>query len=92
MKNVTIDRAHEERLMAKVPTGALFEHYKGKKYKILGTARHSETLQMCVIYQALYDSAQFGSHPVWVRPLEMFLETILIDGKEQPRFRLVSEE
>jgi hypothetical protein len=76
----------------KVVPGALFEHYKGKEYKILGVGRHSETLEMCVIYQALYDSPEFGDRATWIRPLEMFLETVSIDGKEIPRFRLVIED
>jgi hypothetical protein len=78
-------------LIAKVPPGALFEHYKGKKYKILSVARHSETLEMCVVYQSLYNDAQFGDHAVWVRPLEMFLETVMIDGNAVPRFRLIED-
>jgi len=79
--------AQEEELVAKVPTGALFEHYKGKKYKILGIGRHSETLELCVVYQALYNSLEFGDHTVWVRPLAMFLETVLVQEKEVFRFR-----
>ena len=83
------ERSYENSLIAKVPTGTLFEHYKGKKYKILGVARHSETLEMYVVYQALYDSPEFGDHAVWVRPLEMFLENVTIDGVEKPRFRML---
>jgi hypothetical protein len=83
------DRNRENQLIAKVPPGALFEHYKGKKYKIVTVGRHSETLGLCVVYQALYNSAEFGDHALWVRPLEMFLETVIIDGKETPRFRRI---
>jgi hypothetical protein len=86
------NRNQEEQATAKVPKGALFEHYKGKRYRVLEVARHSETLKMCVVYQALYDSPQFGDRAVWVRPLEMFLETVVIEGKEIPRFRLISED
>jgi hypothetical protein len=75
-----------------VEEGALFEHYKGKKYKVLGLARHSETLDMCVVYQALYDSSEFGDHAVWVRPLAMFEESVVVQGKEVPRFRRISED
>ena len=89
---MAILRDQENRLAAKVPVGAIFEHYKGKKYKILGTGRHSETLGLCVIYQALYNTPDFGDHSVWVRPLEMFLETVIIDGEEKPRFRLIPKE
>lgn len=92
MGNESVDKAHEANLVSQVPIGALFEHYKGKQYKILNIARHSETLELCVVYQALYDSAQFGNHSIWVRPLEMFLETIEVSGKEVPRFRLISRD
>ena len=75
-----------------VPVGAIFEHYSGKRYKILGVARHSETLGLCVIYQGLYECPTFGSQPTWVRPLEMFLETVPINGEPCPRFRFISED
>jgi hypothetical protein len=89
MENEGNNRSREELLIAKVPMGAPFEHYKGKKYQILGVGRHSETLGICVLYQALYDCPTFGDQAVWVRPIEIFLETIVIDGKEMPRFRLI---
>jgi hypothetical protein len=65
-----------------IVTGSLYEHYKGQRYKILGVARHSETLEELVVYQALY-----GDRGIWVRPLSMFLENITINGQLQPRFR-----
>jgi hypothetical protein len=65
--------------------GTIYEHYKGKHYKILGVGRHSETLEECVIYQALY-----SSEDIWIRPLSMFLEEITIDGKTLPRFKSTS--
>lgn len=85
-----VDKEQENRLVSKVPEGAIFEHYKGKKYKIITTGRHSETLELCVIYQALYNTPDFGDHSVWIRPLGMFLETVIIDGEEKPKFRLIS--
>lgn len=48
-----------------------------------------DELQEHVIYRALYDS-EFGNEALWVRPVEMFLETVEIDGKQIPRFTLVS--
>jgi len=39
-----------------------------------------------VIYRALY-----GEHGLWVRPLEMFFETIERDGKTQQRFEYIEE-
>jgi hypothetical protein len=59
-----------------------YEHYKGFRYKVLAIARHSETLEELVVYQALY-----GEEEIWVRPLTMFLESIKIDGKFQARFK-----
>lgn len=69
----------------------VYRHYKGKLYEVIGIANHSETLEPIVVYQALYDTKEFGNHALWVRPLEMFLETVDIDGKVQPRFEFVSE-
>jgi hypothetical protein len=64
--------------------GGLYEHYKGLSYKVLEIARHSETLEEMVVYQALY-----GERGVWVRPLTMFLEHVIIEGKSIPRFRSI---
>lgn len=64
--------------------GKIYMHYKGNKYKVLCTAKHSETLEEMVVYQALY-----GSGDIWVRPLSMWDEEVLIDGKKVKRFQLV---
>ncbi len=64
-----------------------YRHYKGHLYEVIGTARHSETLEDMVIYKALY-----GDFGIWVRPLKMFLENIEVDGKIQKRFGFVGDE
>jgi len=66
-----------------------YEHYKGKRYEVIGVARHSETLEEVVVYRALYDSAEFGNEALWVRPKDMFLGNAIVDGKEVPRFKFV---
>lgn len=66
-----------------------YQHYKGNFYEVLGVARHSETLEELVVYRALYDSKEFGRNALWVRPKEMFLETVTIDGRKIPRFKYV---
>jgi hypothetical protein len=67
-----------------IEVGSIYEHYKGLRYKIVAIARHSETLEELVVYQALY-----GDGDVWVRPLGMFEEQVMIQGHLQPRFRLL---
>jgi hypothetical protein len=64
----------------------LYRHYKGLMYEVLGTARHSETLESITLYRALY-----GEHALWVRPARMFGEEVVIDGVRQPRFTWIAE-
>lgn len=71
--------------MATVKQG-IYKHYKGNLYQVLAIARHSETLDEMVVYQALY-----GDYGTWVRPLVMFEEEIDFEGKKQPRFVFVRE-
>ena len=65
----------------------LYQHYKGPQYRVFSVARHSETEEEVVFYQALY-----GEYGFWVRPLSMFLETVEVDGEQVPRFALVKTE
>jgi hypothetical protein len=65
----------------------IYKHYKGKRYEVLGMAKHSETLEDMVVYKQLYDDGG-----LWVRPLKMFLENIEVDGKIMPRFKLIEEK
>ena len=66
----------------------IYEHFKGKQYEVVGTARHSETLEVMVVYKALY-KGDFPEGSLWVRPLAMFKETVTVNGRQAPRFRLV---
>ncbi|MGX5724516.1 DUF1653 domain-containing protein [Metapseudomonas otitidis] len=65
----------------------LYRHYKGQQYRVIGTARHSESEEELVVYQALY-----GEHGLWVRPLEMFTGTVTVEGEQIVRFSLVTAE
>jgi hypothetical protein len=69
--------------LIETPNG-LYRHYKGGMYRVLGTVRHSESLEPMTLYQALY-----GQQGLWVRPAAMFGETVTIDGQTQPRFTRV---
>src|SRR5881398_826934 len=59
-----------------------YRHYKGKEYAVLGVARHSETQEELVVYRQ-----EYGEHGLWVRPKQMFQETVRVDGKDVPRFQ-----
>jgi hypothetical protein len=67
----------------------LYEHYKGKRYEVVDVARHSETLELMVVYKALY-KGEFPEGSLWVRPLAMFQEQVTVNGKPVPRFRYIS--
>ena len=71
-----------EKLPALTPTPVgLYRHYKGLMYEVVGTARHSETLEAVVVYRPLYNDSGW-----WVRPYAMFTGTVVVDGVERPRF------
>ena len=64
----------------------LYRHFKGKEYRVLYTATHSETLEPMVVYQALY-----GQRGIWVRPAAMWNETVTREGNTLPRFTYIGE-
>ncbi|MBE6785964.1 MAG: DUF1653 domain-containing protein [Ruminococcaceae bacterium] len=61
-----------------------YRHFKGNEYEVIGTARHSETLEEMVVYKALY-----GEGGLWVRPASMWNETVERDGKTYQRFEFI---
>ncbi len=64
-----------------------YRHYKGGLYEVLGMARHSESEEWMVIYKTLY-----GDFSTWVRPYEMFVERVEIDGRMVQRFVRVEDD
>lgn len=64
-----------------------YRHFKGKEYRVLGIASHSETLEPMVVYQALY-----GECGLWVRPVSMWNEIVHRDDYHGPRFVYLEEE
>jgi hypothetical protein len=71
-------------LMHHIKPGIYQHSSSGKMYHVIGLCRHSETLEVLVTYQALYND-----YALWVRPYEMFIENITINGEEAPRFRFL---
>ena len=61
-----------------------YRHFKGNEYEVIGTSKHSETLEEYVVYKALY-----GEGGLWVRPAEMWNEIVERDGKTYKRFEFI---
>jgi hypothetical protein len=62
-----------------------YRHYKGNEYTVLGVALHSETHEELVVYRQ-----EYGDHGLWLRPKQMFLETVEVDGQAVPRFQRIT--
>ena len=65
----------------------IYRHYIGNCYQVLYLAKHSETLEDIVVYQALY-----GERGIWVRPVSMWNETVDYQGKQVKRFTYIETE
>ncbi len=63
-----------------------YRHFKGKEYRLIGIAAHSETLEPMVVYQALY-----GDGGLWVRPAAMWNEHVQREDYCGPRFIYIEE-
>lgn len=63
----------------------IYRHYKGQLYLVICVGKHTETGEQLVVYQSLY-----GNYELWVRPLSMFIEDVLVDGENVPRFTFMN--
>ena len=71
--------------MRELRIGGRYRHYKGEEYTVLEVVRHSETLERMVVYRA-----EYGEKEIWVRPYEMFLEDVEVDGRVVSRFEEIN--
>ncbi|GAC04952.1 MAG: DUF1653 domain-containing protein [Alteromonadaceae bacterium] len=61
-----------------------YRHYKGNDYEVIGVATHSEDESELVVYRPMY-----GERGLWVRPLSMFNESVVVNGQSVPRFQFI---
>lgn len=66
-----------------------YEHYKGNYYEVINLGCHTETHEWFVVYRSLYDPKD--NPDTWIRPYEMFIENVTIEGEVTPRFKKVEE-
>lgn len=64
------------------PAPGRYVHYKkGDEYTVIDIVRHSETQEWLVLYRA-----EYGVKGLWVRPIDMFLESVNVNGEWVKRF------
>lgn len=80
------ERPNMQSLINQIQPNQIWRHYKNKDYRIIAISCNTEDLTWYVVYEALYDNTV---SKIWHRPLEMFLETVEIDGNMVPRFKKV---
>jgi len=66
-----------------------YQHYKGNKYRVLGMGRHTEADEYFVVYSPVESKPDMPA--IWLRPYQMFIETVEVGGKTIPRFRKIEE-
>ena len=64
-------------------------HFKGMMVEVLDVAFHSETMEEMVVYTHADPVKGKDANTLWVRPKKMFLENVMVEGKEVVRFRFV---
>lgn len=68
----------------------MYQHYKGGVYEVLDVACDTETLDWCVVYES-QERKKLGLPSLWVRPYDMFFETVEVNGKVIPRFKKIDD-
>jgi len=88
---LSLTREGSERMGVGLRCG-VYEHYKGKRYLVLGVARHTETGELMAVYVPLYELPGNEGVQMSVRPLEMFTGDVEVGAETRPRFRFTGQE
>lgn len=67
----------------------IYQHYKGNKYRVLGVGRHTEADDYFVVYSPV--ESKPNTPAIWLRPYQMFIGTVEVEGETIPRFRKIKE-
>ena len=68
-----------------------YKHYSGKEYEVIALSKDSDTYEDYVVYQAQYNSPEFGDRFIRVKKQELFEMTVMVEGKEVKRFMYMGE-
>jgi len=68
-----------------------YKHYKGNQYEVIAIGKHTETVEDLVVYKSLLDDEKFGNNAIWIRPKKMFLENVIVNNTETPRFEYLEK-
>jgi hypothetical protein len=83
MRRIEAVKSQEREQMSAIQSGR-YRHYKGNEYTVIGVAQHSESMEELVVYRQ-----EYGDFGLWVRPKQMFAETVTVDGELIPRFQWI---
>lgn len=82
-----------------MPPKGFYRHYKHDPkgvpnnyvYEVIGIGRNTEEGTLTVLYRPLYESAWMPPADYQSRPMEMFVGTVVVDGKTMPRFEHITD-
>lgn len=77
-------------MQSKNPQLGKYKHFKSDTVEVIGSAKHSETLEEFVVYKHL-TGVHAGEENFWVRPVAMFMEEVEVGGQKVPRFKFLGE-
>ena len=62
----------------------IYRHFKGGIAEVIGEAKNSETGEIFIAYY--HKESETGKTILWIRPKNMFIESVIYEGQKVPRF------